>query len=304
MAATTDAPGSAGAAGRAGGIALALVSASAFATLGLFARYIYAGGLSVQQALAWRFTVAAFLLWAWLLSTGRWRRPAAEYRRAVLLGVLGFSPQAGLYFLTVRYLNPGLAGLLLYLYPAFVVLLSLLFLKKKIRVPQAIALVLSLAGCALTLWTRGDYPAVGYALGVAVAVSYAAYLVAGERVLASLDPVFATTVVMSSAALVYWTVSALTGAVMVPQSASAVLAILGVAVVGTVIPIVTLFASMRRIGAADASLVSTVEPLVTIALSALLLGERLSPLQLAGGSLILAAVLALNLKPRAPGPLA
>jgi len=45
------------------------------------------------------------------------------------------------------------------------------------------------------------------------------------------------------------------------------------------------------VGAAQASLISTVEPLWTIAAAALLFGERLQPVQLAGGALILAGVL-------------
>jgi drug/metabolite transporter (DMT)-like permease len=49
-------------------------------------------------------------------------------------------------------------------------------------------------------------------------------------------------------------------------------------------------ASLPRIGAARASLLSTVEPVVTVLLAAALLGDRLSPVQIAGGALVLAAV--------------
>ncbi len=279
---------------RAPGVALALASALSFSTLGLFAKLIYGAGFSVPQTLAWRFTVAAVALWAYLLAKGLWRRPFKDYRGALLLGVFGFSPQAGLYFLTVRYLDPGLAGLLLYLYPAFVVLFSALFLKKAPRAAQVAALALSLVGCVLTLWTRGSYPLIGYAYGLAVALSYAAYLTAGERVLADLDPVFATACVMGAAALVYWLITLATGGLKFPSEGRAALGLLGVAVFGTLLPVIALFAAMRRIGASDTALVSTVEPLATIGLSAWLLGERLAPLQWAGGALILCSVLVLN----------
>ncbi len=282
---------------RASGIALALISASAFASLGLFAKYLFAYGMSVQQALAWRFTVASAILWIWSLATGRHKRPARDYRSAVLLGLFGFAPQAGLYFVTVKLLGPGLTGLLLYLYPAFVVVMGSLFLRKRPVRAQLIALILSTAGCVLTLWTRGQYPAAGYILGVLVALTYAAYLVAGERVLAKLDPVFATTVLMSAAAIVYWSITLATNAFSLPSQPSVVAAVLGIAAFGTVVPIVMLFAAMARIGAADTSLVSTVEPLVTIALSAAIFGDRLSLLQLGGGALILAAVVVIQLEP-------
>ncbi len=283
-------------ASRAKGVALAVVSAVSFSTLGLFAKLAYSQGMAPAQALAWRFTLAAIGLWAMLLRKGGQRRPARDYRSALLLGVLGFSPQAGLYFLAVRYLDPGLASLLLYLYPAFVVAMSFVFFRRKPKATQLVALLASSAGCVLTLWTRGSYPVLGFAFGLAVAVSYAAYLVAGERVMSRLDPVFATTNVMTAAAVVYWTVTLATGTFFLPTTAASIAGVVGIAVIGSIIPIVTLFASIRIIGSSDASLVSTIEPLFTVALSALLLGERLTGLQLAGGALILTGVVILNVR--------
>lgn len=294
-------PGTDAAALRLRGVALAVVSAVTFSTLGLFAKLAYSQGMAPAQALAWRFSLAAVILWAIVLGRGGQRRPAREYRNALLLGVLGFSPQAGLYFVAVKFLDPGIASLLLYLYPAFVVGLSLLFLKRRPRRAQLAALVASGIGCVLTLWTRGDYPAIGYAFGLAVALSYAGYLVAGERVLATLDPVFATTNVMSAAAVVYWVITLASGAFFLPSTPLAIAGVVGIATIGSVIPIITLFASIRLIGSADASLVSTIEPLCTVLLSSLLLGERFTGLQLAGGALILAGVVILNVRPRRSG---
>jgi len=286
------------AAARFKGVALAVVSAITFSTLGLFAKLAYSQGMVPAQALAWRFSLAAVILWAVVLGRGGQHRPFREYRNALLLGILGFSPQAGLYFLAVRFLDPGIASLLLYLYPAFVVGMSLVFLKRRPRPAQLAALLASGLGCVLTLWTRGSYPAIGYVFGLAVALSYAGYLVAGERVLATLDPVFATTNVMTAAAAVYWIITLASGAFFLPTTPVAIAGVVGIATIGSVIPIITLFASIRLIGSADASLVSTIEPLFTVLLSALLIGERFTTLQLAGGALILAGVVILNIRPR------
>ena len=282
---------------------LAILSAASFSTLGLFAKLVYAEGFSVPQALAWRFTVAALVLWSITIVRGTWRRPILQYRDAFLLGLLGFSPQAGMFFMAVRYLDPGLASLLLYLYPSFVVIFGALFMRVVPRKTQVGAVILSLIGCVMTLWTRGSYPLIGYFWGLAVAILYAVYLVASEKIVSRLDPLFATTNLMSASALVYWIITLASGNLRVPGSATTLLAILGIGTLATVVPILTLFAAIRRIGAADTSLVSTVEPLFTIILSALLLGERLTGLQLAGGAVILGAVLVLNMKapvPRVP----
>ncbi len=281
---------------RLSGVLFAVVSASGFAVLGLFAKLIYGEGFAVPQALAWRFTVAAVFLWAYLLIAKKYRHPARLYGKLALLGLFGFTPQAGLYFLTVSYLEPGLTSLLLYLYPAFVVIFGILFLRRKPGSTQILALALSLTGCVLTFWTRGNYPMIGYVLGVTVALAYAGYILVTERVLAGVDPVFATTVIMTVAAAFYWMLSVSGGVVRFPASWQAVAGILGVAVISTMLPVITLFAALKRIGSADASLVSTVEPLITICVSALVLGERLGPLQLAGGAFILASLLVLNLR--------
>ena len=278
------------------GIVLALVSAAGFSTLGLFAKLVYAQGFGVLQTLAWRFTIATVLLWAIVL-IGRRPLPRRIWPVA-LLGLLGFSPQAGLYFFTLRFLDPGIAGLLLYTYPSFVLLLCFLLWGRKPRRIQLLALFLSLAGCVLAFWRRGDYPVIGVALGLALGLTYGAYLVSGERVLKGVDSISATAIVMLMAAIVYWAASLFAGELSLPEGRAAIGGLVAIAVFATVLPSVSLFASMRLIGAADASLVSTLELVLTIALSAVFLGERLGVAQLCGGVLILAAVVILGLYER------
>jgi drug/metabolite transporter (DMT)-like permease len=53
------------------------------------------------------------------------------------------------------------------------------------------------------------------------------------------------------------------------------------------------FAGLQRIGPTRASTISTLEPLVTVTLAAIVLGERIATVQMAGGALILAAVVLL-----------
>jgi len=278
------------------GILLALVSSAGFSTLGLFAKFVYGQGFSVAGTLAWRFTLAAVFLWVVVLAA---RRPLPKKVWPVLLlGLAGFSPQAGLYFLTLSFLDPGITSVLLYTYPSFVVLFGFVLWKKKPTRIQLAALALSLAGCVVAFWKSGSYPAAGVALGIAVGVSYAAYLVAGEKVLAGVDSISGTALVMTVAACVYWVAAIASGGVKLPDTGAAIGGLACIALLATVIPIVTLFASMGLIGAADTSLVSTLEPVLTITLSAIFLGERLGTAQLAGAVLVLSAVLILALSER------
>lgn len=276
------------------GVFLALISGAGFSTLGIFTKFAYKSGLSPVQALAWRFLFASIILWFMCIPKNRWRKEKKDYKAAFGLGVLGFAPQAGLFFLTLRYLSASLTALLLYLYPAFIIILSIVFLNRKPGLFQLGAALLSGLGCILTLWSKGDYPLIGYILGIIVAFAYAVYLLATERIIKDIDSLFATTVLLSSAAIVYWLIMLFIDGFAIPGSLTALAAISGMAVFGTLVPIVCLFYAIQLIGSADASLLSTVEPLFTVIIASLLLNERLGYLQLFGGVFIVLAVVMVN----------
>lgn len=65
------------------------------------------------------------------------------------------------------------------------------------------------------------------------------------------------------------------------------------ALIGTVVAVTTFFAALALLGPSDTAVISTVEPVVSVAVAGLVLGERLSPLQAAGGAVVLLAVTAL-----------
>jgi drug/metabolite transporter (DMT)-like permease len=85
------------------------------------------------------------------------------------MGAVGYVGQAFSYFTAVKYASPGLVGLLLYLYPTFVAILSAVWLHEPMTRLKASALGLALAGTALTVG-----PAGGQFLGVVSALSAAA----------------------------------------------------------------------------------------------------------------------------------
>lgn len=69
--------------------------------------------------------------------------------------------------------------------------------------------------------------------------------------------------------------------------------IVSMALIATVLPVVTFLAGLERIGPTNAAMLSTLEPVVTVLLAAMLLGETLRSITLLGGGLILVAVLLL-----------
>jgi drug/metabolite transporter (DMT)-like permease len=64
--------------------------------------------------------------------------------------------------------------------------------------------------------------------------------------------------------------------------------------IATVIPVAAFLAGLERVGPTNASMLSTLEPVVTVLLAAWIFEERLKPIVMLGGGLILVAVIFLT----------
>jgi drug/metabolite transporter (DMT)-like permease len=103
-----------------------------------------------------------------------------------------------------------------------------------------------------------------------------------------------TAAVMLTATAIGWTTAAfLAGRPVLPAEVpmDAWWALFGIGLVATALAMQAFYAGARRIGAAQASLVSTVEPVYTITLAALLLHESLAPIQILGGIMVIMGVI-------------
>jgi drug/metabolite transporter (DMT)-like permease len=306
------------------GIALVVVSACSFGSGSLFAAPVYAAGVGWMVLLAWRFLIGAALAWGWLLVSAQ-RRAAlrAISRREVLvtlsLGVL-YVGNTGTYYWSLETVPAGLAALLVYIYPPVVAVMSIRFARRLPGRRPWIALGVALAGIVLAL---GGIPATempplsGLVLGVASPLIYAVWIIlaarfSGERAGAEgsaggdrgTAAAIAMPVMMVATATVYWSAALVTRQPVLPAEipAAAWPGMLGVAVVATAIAVLTFYAGARRMGAAQASLVSTIEPVWTITLAAILFGQVLTPIQLLGGVLVIGGVLIAQTAPPGEGP--
>lgn len=274
------------------GILLIAISAASFGTLAIFGRFLYADGLDTFTMLFLRFTIAASIMTVILLLR---REPFPRGRVLGLLigmGALGYVGQSFSYLSAIKYASAGLVALLLYLYPAFVFVLSVIFLREKITLVKIIALGLALLGAALTANPEGGQ-LTGILLAIAAAAIYSVYIIVGTNVMRHVSAVQSSLVIFASAGAVYGILTAVNGAHL-PASSSGWWFMAGIVLFATVIPVVTFLAGLERIGPTNASLLSTLEPVVTVLLAAWLFAERLEPITLVGGALILVAVVVLT----------
>jgi drug/metabolite transporter (DMT)-like permease len=268
------------------------VSGACYGVLGVLARTASASGTSTLTLLFLRFALAGAVLCA-LVALAREPWPSGRDLVAlVLLGGVGYVGEALAYFKALEHTAAGLAALLLYLFPALVAGLAVVVDRERLGRTRALALGAALLGSALTIGPAGGGSVKGVLLGLTSAIVYALYVFVSGRVVRSVRPLPAAAVITSSAAVVYGGM-ALTEGLQLPGTMAGAGAVVALALVSTVAPLVLLLAGMRRVGAVVASMLSTLEPLVAVLSGALFLGERLTPLQLVGGLFILGAVVAL-----------
>jgi drug/metabolite transporter (DMT)-like permease len=297
---------------RSSGTLICLASGAAFGAMAVFGKLAYGEGATVGTLLAVRFALAAALFWALVLAGGAVCEVRALRGRDVAaglaLGGCGYALQAGCFFAALQRIEASVLSLLLYTFPAIVAGAAVLLGREPLDGRRLAALGLASGGLVLVVAGAGAgaLDPLGAALGLGAAVVYSTYILVGERLAARLRPQLLSALVCTGAAVPLTAGSALLGELRPGALTGAGWGWLAcLAVVSTVAAISLFLAALPRVGPTTASILSTVEPLATVVLAFLVFGETLGGLQLAGGALVLAAVLALHVRFRpARGPVA
>jgi drug/metabolite transporter (DMT)-like permease len=274
-------------------LAACLVSAAGFGALPVLGKAAYDAGLGPLALLWGRFGLAAIAFWVLVVFVVRPARAPARFVVAgLLMGALGYAVEAGLFFAALTKVDASLVELLLYAYPAIVTAVALAAGREAPapRLLGALALAtFGVLGVFAGSLAGGVAPA-GLALGLAAAVVYAGYVLAGERVVTAVHPVLLAALVATGATVSFTVAGLARGGLPHPRTAHGWVAVAVIAAVATVIPMAGLFAGIERVGAPTASIVSTFEPVVTVVLAGLFLGESLTLVEAAGAAGVIAAV--------------
>jgi len=274
------------------GLVLIIISAASFGVMPIFARLAYNAGAEPITVLFLRFTIAAVVMNLIMVLRRTSYPRGLVLLELILLGAIAYVGESLAYFLALKMASAGLVALLLYIYPALVTALSAIFLKEHLTRVKILALFIALSGTALTLRISGGGNLIGILLGIAAAVDYAIYILLGSRIVRRSGSMASTTVIITSTAGVYVGIVAIHGTTY-PTTSTGWIAIIAIALISTVLAFVTFFAGLKRIGPTTTSTLSTFEPIVAVVLAAIVLGETISPIQILGGILILAAVVLL-----------
>lgn len=276
------------------GIVAILISALGFAFYPIFGKFVFAGGASLATVLFIRFLIAAAVFWGLIIVRKSTIHLAKrDFLRLWLLGGIIYAGQAGLYISAVKFIPASMASLIFYVYPILVTILALATKQERLSVIKVGGLLFSIIGLIFVLGLNfGGLNVLGILCALGASAIYSVYILTSNRVINSVSPLLSSAVISSAACVTYgltgviqgftWNISVLTW-----------LDILGIAILSTIIAILTFFGGLRRVGPTTASIVSTLEPVLTVGLAYILLGEYLNTTQGIGAAcVLLGAILA------------
>ncbi len=281
-----------------------LGSGVALAFAPVTAKLAYEQDVHVATLLTGRFVVASVLFWIVVVALRRPLPPAAGIVRGLVYGAVFYALQALLLFSSVDRLDPALAILLLYLFPALLLLPSVALGRDRFSWRRTAAIPIALAGVALVLVGPGvgAVDALGAALGLGAAVAYVAFVLAGDYLATGTDPIVLGALMGTGAIPTFALYGALTDDLSLDFEPAGWIWIVGVAIV-SLVAFTLFFAGLERVGPSLTGLLSTSEPVATTIASAAIFGDRLTAVQVAGGAIVIGAVVWVNVSQSCRAPL-
>jgi drug/metabolite transporter (DMT)-like permease len=288
------------------------LGAALFSTKAIIIKLAYADGLNAETLLALRMALALpfYAAIGWISVRERRRAGRALPSRslviqAALVGMLGYWFASYTDFLGLEFISAQFERLILFTYPAFVVLFGALFFAQPVRLRALSGIGVSYLGLALIFATKvstlGAGVAKGAALVFAAAVAFALYQLLAKNVIARIGPRLFTCIAMSGAAAAALLQFALTQPLqsLIVDREVLFYGVL-IAIVATVLPSFLLNAALHRISAQANATIGTLSPVITILLAVMILGEPFTLLDATGTAMVLAGVGWFTLADRRP----
>jgi drug/metabolite transporter (DMT)-like permease len=289
---------------REAGLFFGVTSSVFFSASGTFAKALTDAGLSPLQAVWLRILGACVILLAAMLllhgpgSFAAVVRDRSSLGGIVLFGLVAVAACQAMYFVAASRLPVGIAILLEFTGPVLVVLYQRLIRRQHVRRTAFFGIGVAMVGlcCVVEIWSGLSLDALGLACGLGAAAGNAAYFLIIDRLTGSAEPLVITTVGMSVACVVLmplalpwdmpWHVLG-SSVALAHRDVPGWLVALALVLLSTAISYVVGGMAVQRLSATVAAGLAYVEPVSACVIAWVLLGQRLSAVQIGGGLLVL-----------------
>ena len=291
---------------RLAGFLAGFIAGVSYGTNPLFAKPLLESDVPVLVMLFFRYGISAAILAVWMLAKReQFRVKGNEIALLALLGIL-FACSSLFLFFSYEFIPSGLATTLVYLYPVFVALI-MVFLRFYPSWQTWLSIIATFGGILLlsSPSAGASIRIPGIILAVASALSYAFYLVIVNRSkrIKNVSEHTLTLYALLTGAFLFAAIRALQGGGITEGISTAADwgNLVGLAIVPTMISLLTLAVSSRYIGPTKTSILGVFEPLTAILIGTLLFGEPLTFKMGIGIALCVGAVVFMVLRPGRAG---
>ena len=272
-----------------------ITAATSLGISDVLAKVVLASGSDVLTMLSFRGVAGLAFMAVWLRLGAK---PFADARqRWIALGI-GIILAGVVYclFKAIDAIDVPTAILSYFIYPLLTGIGAALFGVERLGWQGMLAALAAFFGLALTI---GAYPqhlsVAGLAFAIGAALCRTVFLLVARLELQKLDPRLTTWYSLISSTAIFAAAAAATMHWQAPRTAYGWIA-LAVVSVCTAVAVLTLYISTTRIGPFRSALIMNLEPLLATLLSAALLGEVITPMQAMGAAVMLAALVAFQLR--------
>lgn len=275
-------------------------AAAMWGLIGFFVKGLSDVGFSAMEIVAIRAVTATIFLMAAgvLLYPQKLKVSFKDFYLFIGTGIFSIVFFNWCYFTAISLMNIPIAVSLLYTSPAFVAILSFVFLKETFTMNKVLAIGLTVAGCSFTAGmigsTGSSFGGESILIGLGAGFGYALYSIIGKVALRKYDPFTVTmyTFIVASAALIPTTGIVGKGDMLI--DGRTLLLAAGLGLFPTVLAYFAYSWGLERVESSTASIVATLEPVVATMLGFFVYHDRLTVFQLIGSMLIIFSVIAVN----------
>jgi drug/metabolite transporter, DME family len=282
-------------------ILLIAVSASLWGMIAIFVRTLSDVGFTSMEIVTLRVVTALIILGmiGILRYPKQMKIKVSDVKLFVGTGILSIVFFNWCYFTSINQLNLSFAVILLYTSPAFVVILSSIFLHERMNKKKLIAVIGTVTGCILiagvSLNDTGTINLAGLVTGLGAGLGYALYSIFGKFALNKYTPFTVTLYTFLIAAIALLPITALWEKAGLLANGEVLLYSVGLGLFPTVIAYICYTKGLEMVESSKAAIVATVEPVVATILSVFLYQEGFGLIQFIGTTVIILSVIFINL---------
>ncbi len=290
-----------------GGVLISILGAICFSTKAVVVKLAYLEypvDAITLLAIRMLFSLPFFLISAMVTSNKKEnvKFTTRQWIDIAILGCFGYYISSLLDFEGLKFVSAGIERLILFIYPTFVLLISSIWLKRKVRTIEWVAVAITYVGLMIAFAGEAQFQDspdfyFGSMLIFICAITYAIYIAGSGAMIPAVGAIKFNSYAMSFAA------AAVLTHFMITSTQSVIGLPFGVymygfvmAIVSTVIPSYLVSISIKRLGANTTAVIASIGPVSTILQAALLLGESVSALEIAGTGFILLGILVISWK--------